>query len=74
VNELAYAIHAGLELEEHCPSVDASVLSNRQTIVLYLRYVRGMDTQQVADELGCSVRAVQQVHARALDRLREMVT
>ena len=70
--DLDLAIHAEVELIEHCPAVDTSVLTQRQTVVLYLLYVRNMDTQQAADELGCNERAVRAVHARALERLREM--
>lgn len=72
MNDLALLHAAMFGLAEQCPAVDTSVLTHRQIVVLYLRYCKDMDTTEVAEVLGCSVRAVQAVQARALARLREV--
>lgn len=71
-NALSLVTEALYGLAESCPSLDTSLLTERQTVVLYLRFVQGMDTTQTAAALDCSVRAVQATQARAMKRLREV--
>lgn len=71
-NDLALVTEALYGLAEACPAVDTSLLTERQVLVLYLRYVKGLDSAGTATALGCSVRAVQAIRARAMKRLRDV--
>jgi len=71
-NDLSLVTEAIYGLAEACPVVDTSLLTERQVLVLYLRFVKGLDSAETATALGCSVRAVQAIQARAMKRLREV--
>lgn len=52
-------------------AVDVLSLTPKQRVVIYLRYVRELSTEETAAELRLSIRAVNRIHSRALDRLCE---
>jgi len=73
VSDLSLIADAMFGLAESCPNVDTSVLTERQIVVLYLRYVKDMETAEVAEVAGYSVRTVNRLHAAAMDRIRNSI-
>jgi len=73
VSDLSLIADAMFGLAESCPNVDTSVLTERQIVVLYLRYVKDMETAEVAEVLGLKSGSVNAIHRRAMERLRSEV-
>ena len=55
------------------PSIDLSVLTARQRMVVVLRYYDNWTNLEIANAIGITVRNVERCHRRAIARLHDAV-
>ena len=62
-----------LSLADELPSFNLTVLTEKQRVVIEMRYCGGMRWERIAESEGVSPRAVRFRHERALGKLRDQV-
>ena len=71
--EIVAAIHRLAQYKESVSNYIKLLNNMEYRKILTMRYVRSMNTQDIADELGCSTRTINRKKRDALGELKKMV-